>query len=364
MDEAFSESLKIGLLLSKTNAAMSEAEAIESCKIYFNIISSQNINDLLILELQEKTKSTNIIKLAKIWLQRLALTREAYVIIGRIAINAKNNDKPQIELLAKNWDFLKYLSKEQNPSFKISTRNVNISEGTKDKHEPVQNKTAFKAVVELLAKISITKAKMQSPDLEFVILKAQPSFVGIAIWQNTDKFELRRAHLRPVLHPTAMNPRLARAMINLAGAEKEVFDPFCGAGGLLLEAANIGINAAGTDISSAMIERARANIAVEPPEIQSRLNLTQMDAFDFNLHVECVATDLPYGKSSKLNSTLENLMSQFLAHYSALTDKMAVCFPKGTKIEISSKWIKKYEFDIYIHKSLTRTILVLEKNKP
>jgi putative methyltransferase (TIGR01177 family) len=359
MEEAFYEKIKIGLLLSKTNTSMSEAEAIESCKIYFKIISSEMINNLLVLELinqtskaqkqnDTKTKTTNLLNM---WLGRLALTKEAYLLIGQVEIKNKLEEAQLNPDFSNNTQIIKELTNnKENPTFKISIRNISPSDG--------KINYSLKDFAKELAKYEFHKTDMHFPDLEFVILNASKTFFGIKIHTNLNDFEKRKAHLRPILHPTAINPALARAMINLAGAKKEILDPFCGMGGILLEASLIGLNATGIDIAPLMIKRAKLNFQNEA--CKDKISLHELDALNWKLKAECIVTDLPYGKSSKLNSSITDLIENFLVHYSTLTKKIVLCFPKGTIYAFPKNWKVLYEFEIYIHKSLTRNILVLE----
>lgn len=57
-------------------------------------------------------------------------------------------------------------------------------------------------------------------------------------------------------------PKLSQVMINLAMPEKNsiIVDPFCGSGGLLMEAALMGYQATGSDISQDMIDCSKKNI--------------------------------------------------------------------------------------------------------
>jgi len=43
-------------------------------------------------------------------------------------------------------------------------------------------------------------------------------------------------------------------MVNLSGARREVLDPFCGTGGVLIEAGLIGLEVYGFDIQQSMVE--------------------------------------------------------------------------------------------------------------
>ena len=55
-------------------------------------------------------------------------------------------------------------------------------------------------------------------------------------------------------------PKLAQILINISGAEKHVFDPFCGSGTVLQEAVLMGLNSSGTDISKEMVKDAKINM--------------------------------------------------------------------------------------------------------
>jgi len=374
MDEQIYNNLKLGLVLSKLNLAMSVAEATESCEIYFKITSSEIIDNILILSIEpkhetntnqtEKTHPKQITHKIEKWLRRLALAKDAYLLIGEVQnfeILLTQDINPQNSILME-------ISKNKGKAatFKISKRKIGKSLGkekaeeiTPEKKEQEQNINERNKAQ--LAKTITTqgfhKVNLTNPDLEFTILDATKTLLGIKLWENTDLFEERKAHLRPVLHPTATDPRLARAMINLASANKEVLDPFCGAGGTLLEATTIGIKSIGTDIDPLMIKRAMLNLIEEP-----NVELLELDALTWQTPVECVVTDLPYGKSSKLDGSIENLLTKFLNHYINITNRIVVCFPENTQINIPKEWKVKYDFNIYIHKSLTRKILVLVKS--
>jgi len=50
-------------------------------------------------------------------------------------------------------------------------------------------------------------------------------------------FGKRKPHMRPGFHPSSLNPKLARAFVNLTGIRKgTIVDMFCGTGGILIEA--------------------------------------------------------------------------------------------------------------------------------
>ncbi|GAH56289.1 unnamed protein product, partial [marine sediment metagenome] len=57
-------------------------------------------------------------------------------------------------------------------------------------------------------------------------------------------------------------PKIARALVNLSGVkEKELFlDPFCGTGGILIEAGEIGARVIGIDVQGKMVRGAEENL--------------------------------------------------------------------------------------------------------
>lgn len=178
----------------------------------------------------------------------------------------------------------------------------------------------------------------------------------------------RRPRKRPVFHPSTMPPKLARCLVNLARPpEGGLFlDPFCGVGGILLEAAGVGCEAIGADADPRMVRGARANLehyGVKP------LGLVVGDATRMPLHfVESIATDPPYGRgASTRGRKLDLLLQEFLPSAHDLLSKggfICLCCPRDVKISpiIGAAGLKTVESHLlYVHRSLTRRILVLSR---
>lgn len=175
-------------------------------------------------------------------------------------------------------------------------------------------------------------------------------------------FEERKAHKRPKLHPTAMHPKLARAMINLTGIKKGILlDPFCGSGGILIEAGLMGMKPVGFDIDENMLARAKVNL--DYFNIKG-YELKQNDAARFRKKIDYAVTDLPYGLNSKAEE-LNNLYTGFLNNlHKRLRKKAAVSFPDFIDyrhiVESSGFRIEK-DYDYYLHKSLSKKIILIKK---
>jgi len=158
-------------------------------------------------------------------------------------------------------------------------------------------------------------------------------------------------------------------MVNLSGAiaGTTFLDPFCGVGGILLEASLLGCNVIGLDALRRMIRGSRRNLKffqMDPSGLvrgdARKIPFTQIGA---------MATDPPYGTgASTLKSTTRNILKDFLPEArSALAKdgRLVVASPlaTGTPDLAESAGFKVADrHEVYVHRSLTREILVLEAN--
>ena len=169
---------------------------------------------------------------------------------------------------------------------------------------------------------------------------------------------------RPFFSPISIHPRIARSMINLANCSDgdSIIDPFCGTGGMLIEASDMGINSFGIDIMKKMVDYSIGNL--EHFGLESKV--TEGDIADIHKYkFNAIVTDPPYGISTTtLGEGIEKLMTRCLELFAKkLKSKqrlvMAVSNPKLTQ---NNNYTIIHQFEWYIHKSLTRHILVMEKN--
>ena len=221
-----------------------------------------------------------------------------------------------------------------------------------------------------LAKNIWRRVKMPRVDLKHsqtkieLIVTESKIYCGKVICTNKEEFMKRRPHLRPEHTPTSLNPKLARACINLTGIPtgKVVCDPFCGMGGLLIEAGLLRFNTIGYDIMNKTLKRCQKNLDYFKIK---RYKLEKHDATKLSREVDYIVTDLPYGHSSAKTGDLNEIYSSFLKNLNKILKyKAVVIFPSFVK---HSKLIKEAglrlenEFHIYIHKSLTRVVTVVSK---
>jgi len=223
-----------------------------------------------------------------------------------------------------------------------------------------------------LANIIWDKLKNPKADMKYARTTIEFYFVGDEVvcgvlekMVNKDYLK-RKAHMLPEPHPTAMSPKLAKALVNISGIEtgESLLDPFCGAGGILIEAGIMRFKTFGWDIDQIMVNRAKINL--EHFKVK-RFHVELRDALEITDKFDIVVTDLPYGRNSTTaGKKIEDLYKDFLEkYYDFINRGMVVVFPDffdySDLIKKIGKWKISKEFDHYLHKSLSRKIVVLEK---
>ncbi len=207
------------------------------------------------------------------------------------------------------------------------------------------------------------------------------------------QFEARKNQYRPYSSPVTIHPRLARAMVNLAGVPRDgaVLDPFCGTGGILLEAGLIGCDVYGSDVQEEMVDGAVENLDAFGGEARSSRasrgssfehstsersvrsagasqstdaeqsvridgDIREVDAADaatvFDRTFDAVVTDLPYGKASVTEGDPAETVR-------AVADELA----DGTAVFMSDDGAVdglEPAFDLFVHRSMTRYVYVVD----
>jgi len=222
-------------------------------------------------------------------------------------------------------------------------------------------------------KIRNVKVNLKNPQKTFLGILTDNSFIfGLELTRIKPKpFVERRPRRRAFFHPTAMQAKLARCMVNLAQPRKGelVLDPFCGTGSFLIEAGLIGCRVLGFDMDRRMAEGSLRNLShyglkAEGVGVADARHLPIVDST-----VDCVVTDPPYGISATtFGLRIMDLVESFLLN---IIDKIKrqrrICLaaPKSLKIgELGEKLGFKHveSHFVYVHRSLTREIAVLMRD--
>lgn len=207
---------------------------------------------------------------------------------------------------------------------------------------------------------------------ELLILKYNKVLITKSIIEQDKKhFFDNKPHKRPYFHPGSMSPKLALCMVNLAHTHKNdtVLDPFCGTGGILIEAGCLDTKLIGSDIERHMVEGTKLNLSHEGFK-DFTIYWEDVRKLDFEEKVDAVAMDPPYGISTTLGGDdTKKLYHEALISISHhLKDNGRICMASPHYIDlyevIEDTPLEILEqHSIRMHKSLTRIITVLTKRK-
>ena len=343
--------MEIALLLSKEHPTLplAEVEAVLECEgIKYHLKGEQE--GFLRLEFPLETPE-NMSRLIK----RLSFTHEVF----HIFIDADED-----ELICKTKEY---------PWDRIVKSNFAVRVKKLDKKSHFNtSKLEWEMGAIIKSKVdSDIRVNLDDPSIFIrTVMVDGKSFVGQKIGQISKKhFFNLKPHKRPFFYPGSMSPKLARCMVNLTRIKRgqSLLDPFCGTGGILIEAGIIGSRVIGTDIDYKMVKGSIENL--QHCGIHD-YQVFQEDARKLKLpnKVDAIVTDPPYGISAStrgeksqdlyqqsmqsLQELLKDngLMCLATPHYLDLDDVL-----EGTKFKIIE------QHHIRMHKSLTRVISVLAK---
>ncbi len=222
----------------------------------------------------------------------------------------------------------------------------------------------------ILNKVKEAKVNLNNPQKTFFGTITDDNFLlGLKLAEiSPTPFMERRPRKRPFFHPSAMPAKLARCMVNLAKPKKGdlLLDPFCGTGSFLVEAGLLGCRVLGFDAKRHMVRGSLRNLRFFNIEYDG---LAVADAKHLPLKkVDCIVTDPPYGRSaSTMGFTTKQIIRDFLAMSSdriGRGQRICMAAPKTVQVdgiaeELGLKHVQSHF--VYVHRSLTREIAVLEK---
>lgn len=189
---------------------------------------------------------------------------------------------------------------------------------------------------------------------------------------DTKAFLARSPGRRPFFKPGPLDPFLSRVLVNLSRLRRGgvFWDPFCGTGGIALEACLIGASRVLCgDLDPLMARGSRVNL--EHYGCSERSLCHMADAASPPVvpgSVDAIATDPPYGRSTSLGGRSRELLYRgFLGEaYARLRPGSYIAFAAPSSLDAGSI-ASDAGFDVvgryymYVHGSLTREIIVARK---
>lgn len=257
-------------------------------------------------------------------------------------------------------DLLRDLALETREAFAGRAKKVH---GGCNEHNPCSQKEFERMIGTMIA----GPVSLKNPAVEFrAILSEDRCYFGKVLFTfDRGSFDERNPGKRDFFHPGVMMPRMARTLVNLAMVQQNdvMLDPFCGTGGILIEAHLLGARAAGSDFDPLMVLGSRQNIPA------SDLMLADATRLPFGDHsVDAVVTDFPYGQSVciKKSDTMDMLYGDALEeiHRVLKPEKRAVVVTHRDISPIAAEHFTILQrHDQRVHKSLTRRVLVLSGDR-
>lgn len=284
--------------------------------------------------------------------RRLGYTHEVHQLIMKSSPEMLSEDIPSI-----NWS--DYISE----TFAVRVKRLNSQIDTVA--------TERKAGALILDNCNDIKVKLREPN-SLVRMVASKNDIYIAIEKfklNKKHFVESKPHKRPFFYPGSMSPKLARCMVNLSRVTEGqlLLDPFCGTGGILIEAGLIGCKVVGSDIYWKMKNGAAINLDYFGITDYRTFNL---DVRELKMYekVAAVVTDPPYGISTSTGDIEgDNIFKEFfISIYDNMRDDAYLCMAsphyvdlKPMADEVGFEIVEQY--GIKMHRSLTRIISVIRK---
>ncbi len=288
---------------------------------------------------------------------RLAFTR-------RIGLHLWTCEADETQILAavSNSDLIDLIPRSK--SFAVKVHRVRRS-------APELNSVGLAGKIAAVLKREVDfKADLENPEVELFALLTEDVCIGGLILADVDTkaFSEREPSRRPVFHPSSLPPKLGRCLVNLARTPRSGYflDPFCGVGGILIEAGLIGARVVGIDKDPEMVEGAKRNLewaGIKNFEVRAG---DARELGDFS--VQAIATDPPYGRqASTRGSDLPQLYSDALPSMAGVLAPhrwMCVSAPQGLPLEDYAREAGlriEERHNQRVHSTLTRCIYVLKR---
>jgi len=170
-------------------------------------------------------------------------------------------------------------------------------------------------------------------------------------------------NIDPIFTQHLLTQRLRGSNLARVRKNDRLLDPFCGTGGILIEAGLMGMKLSGYDIDGRMVEGCIENLRYYGLNGEIRegdaMKLDQIDE-----RVDAIVTDPPYGRSSFMTErNIEKFYEKFLLSASKVLDPgkyLIMILPDSSDLK-TDKFEVKENYSLYVHKSLTRKIFVLRR---
>ena len=327
---------------------LAELKAVMECEGIDAEIESITEGLVILKDISED----NLCEYYGILTRRLGYTHEVHELILRSHVDSLDSDVTTV-------DWSKYIDKD----FAVRVKRIRSEVDTVGYER--------KLGTLILDNCDGIKVNLSKPDsLIRVVAYGDELYIGIErIRLNKKHFEESKPHKRPFFYPGSMNPKLARCMVNLSRIHEGelLLDPFCGTGGILIEAGLIGCKVVGSDIYWKMQNGTGINLDYYGIEDYRTFHL---DVRELKMYekVASVVTDPPYGISTSTGDVDgEDIFKEFFhSIYDNMKDDAYLCMASPHYVDLEPMvdevgFVIVEQYRIKMHRSLTRIISVIRK---
>ncbi|MEM2986777.1 MAG: DNA methyltransferase [Nitrososphaerota archaeon] len=301
-----------------------------------------------------------LIELDKIFLEKV-IERAAYTKAAYMFLSIGKNYNELIENIEEET-IERFIPK--NVRFEVRVKRILGAEVDTLKMEKMLGEILLKKFKE--AKVDLTNPMYRI----HCLVTPSKLYLGLLLSEKEKKWIHNRKPInRPFNLPSSLQPELARCMVNLVRRKPGsiILDPFAGTGSILIEAELMNYNAIGLELKRWICDGALKNIK---HFLNDYLGIINADARypPLRKSIDAIVTDPPYGRSATLmGKTLEKLLKEFFNSIQEILKKGAyICFAIPSEINLENiinhmnlRIIETY--DIIVHGSLTRKVIVLQK---
>jgi len=209
------------------------------------------------------------------------------------------------------------------------------------------------------------RVDLEAPSIDFRLLVGEEFLLGRVMHRvDRARLEATKVARRSFSLPISLHPKFARALVNLSRVPMagKVLDPFCGTGGILWEAAAIGLRPVGFDRDRTMVVGCRRSAR----DARAEVGLAVADAGRSPVRrgtIHGIATDPPYGRAaSTRGEPIDRLYARALG---AMRDilpsgaKLAIVLPNEALIRAAEDHFERVEtHSLPVHRSLVRHFCV------
>jgi tRNA (guanine10-N2)-dimethyltransferase len=209
------------------------------------------------------------------------------------------------------------------------------------------------------------RVDLEAPSIDFRLLVGEEFLLGRVMHRvDRARLEATKVARRSFSLPISLHPKFARALVNLSRVPMagKVLDPFCGTGGILWEAAAIGLRPVGFDSDRAMVVGCRRSAR----DARVEVGLAVADAGRSPVRggtVHGIATDPPYGRAASTRG--EPIDRLYARAFGAMRDilpsraKVAMVLPSEALIRTAEDHFERIEAHaLRVHRSLVRHFCV------